>query len=331
MLHDGLTVGDRVGIWAPNCVEWALVQYATAKIGVILVNINPAYRTHEVEYVLHQSGCRWLVAAPSFKTSDYVAMIAEVRDNPSGLERVLFLDTDEWRDWVSSEASQRPKRCGRVPQCSPPPTRSTSSTRAVRPGARRARHSRTATSSTTRYSMAGILGYTDADRVCIPVPLYHCFGMGVGNLGCVTTGATMVYPAATFEPVATMQAVQDERCTSLYGVPTMWIAQLGASPIRRVRPHVVAHGIMGGSPCPIEVMKRAVSDMHTSEVCIVYGMTETAPISFITRRDDDLERAGVDASAGCTRTSRAKIVDPATGDVGATRRRQVRCAPGATR
>jgi fatty-acyl-CoA synthase len=319
LLALGIEKGDRVGIWAPNCVEWALFQFASARVGAILVNINPAYRANEFEFAMAHSAVRLLVMAASFKTSDYVAMLQSVRASLPDLERVVVLDgtTGATGDLVWSDlraaaagatADQLAAREALLDTDDPINIQYTSGTTGRPKGATLTHHNIV----NNAYAMASVLGYTDADRVCIPVPLYHCFGMGVGNLGCVTTGSTMVYPAATFEPIATMQAVQDERCTSLYGVPTMWIAQLEHPRFDEFDLTSLRTGLMGGSPCPVEVMKRAVSDMHAREVCIIYGMTETAPITFITRRDDDLDRR-VSTVGRVMPGVEAKVVDPATG------------------
>ncbi|HUP74601.1 MAG TPA: AMP-binding protein [Acidimicrobiales bacterium] len=318
LLALGIEKGDRVGIWATNCAEWTILQFATARVGAILVNINPAYRPAEFEFAMAHSGVRMLVTA-HYKTSDYLDMLASVRGALPALERVVTIDGDRasgtdlvWSDLVAASTAATPQQLAAREQeldaDDPINIQYTSGTTGRPKGATLTHHNIV----NNAYAMAGILGYTDADRVCIPLPLYHCFGMGVGNLGCVTTGATMVYPAATFDPVSTMQAVQDESCTSLYGVPTMWIAQLEHPRFAEFDLTSLRTGLMGGSPCPIEVMKRAVSDMHASEVCIVYGMTETAPISFITRRDDDLERR-VSTVGRVMPNVEAKIVDPATG------------------
>jgi fatty-acyl-CoA synthase len=319
LLALGIEKGDRVGIWAPNCVEWTILQFASARVGAILVNINPAYRPGEFEFAMSHSGVRMLVTAARFKTSDYLEMLASVRAALPALERVVTIDGDRasatdlvWSDLVAASTGAEPEQLAAREQeldaDDPINIQYTSGTTGRPKGATLTHHNIV----NNAYAMAEILGYTEADRVCIPVPLYHCFGMGVGNLGCVTVGATMVYPAATFDPVSTMQAVQDERCTSLYGVPTMWIAQLEHPRFAEFDLTSLRTGLMGGSPCPIEVMKRAVSDMHASEVCIVYGMTETAPISFITRRDDDLERR-VSTVGRVMPNVEAKIVDPITG------------------
>jgi fatty-acyl-CoA synthase len=296
LLAAGIEARDRVGIWAPNCAEWVLLQYATARIGAILVNINPAYRSHELSYVLRQARVRLLVSAESFRTSDYRAMIGEVRDGLDQLERVIYLGMPEWDALLSSgEAGTAADAAG--------------------PGALRRREAALAfddpiniqyTSGTTGFPKGATLShhnilnngffigemcrYTELDRVCIPVPFYHCFGMVLGNLACTTHGACIVIPAPGFESAATLRAAQDERCTSLYGVPTMFIAELALPDFADYDLTTLRTGIMAGSPCPVEVMKRVVSEMHMAEVTIAYGMTETSPVSTQTRPDDDTER-----------------------------------------
>ena len=319
LLALGIAKGDRVGIWAPNCAEWAILQFASARVGAILVNINPAYRPAEFEFAMAHSNVRLLVMAASFKASDYLEMLSSVRGSLPGLERVATIDGARasaadlvWPELGAAASGatvdQLVARERALDADDPINIQYTSGTTGRPKGATLTHHNIV----NNAYAMAGVLGYTDVDRVCIPVPLYHCFGMGVGNLGCVTTGSTMVYPAAAFEPIATMQAVQDERCTSLYGVPTMWIAQLEHPRFREFDLTSLRTGLMGGSPCPVEVMKRAVDDMHAREVCIVYGMTETAPISFITRRDDDLERR-VSTVGRVMPGVESKIIDPLSG------------------
>jgi len=286
----GLERGDRVGIWAPNCIEWTLVQYATAQLGVILVNINPAYRSHEVGFVLRQSGCRALVAATDFKESSYVDMIDEVRPTLPALEHVVYIGTTSWED-VRARAASVPADVVRARDeelsfDDPINIQYTSGTTGFPKGATLSHHN---ILNNGFFTAEGCL-YTDRDRVCIPVPLYHCFGMVMGNLGCTTHGATMVYPAAAFDPLATLRVVEAERCTSLYGVPTMFIAELGHPDFATFDLTSLRTGIMAGSPCPVEVMKQTISEMHMDEVTICYGMTETSPVSTQTGADDDIER-----------------------------------------
>jgi fatty-acyl-CoA synthase len=321
LLGLGVDRGDRVGIWAPNCVEWTLVQFATARVGAILVNVNPAYRPNELAYALRQSGVRMLITAEEFKTSRYLEMIASVRDELPALERVITIgsaradgaDDLVWSellaaaDSVTSDAVEA--RAATLSPDDPINIQYTSGTTGNPKGATLTHRN----ILNNGLGMAEALGYTSADRVCIPVPLYHCFGMGVGNLGCTTSGSTMVYPAPSFEPLATLEAVADEHCTSLYGVPTMWIALLEHPRFADFDLTSLRTGVMAGAPCPIEVMKRAVSEMHAREVCIAYGMTETSPVTFVTRRDDDLERR-VSTVGTVMPNCEAKVIDPLSGE-----------------
>jgi fatty-acyl-CoA synthase len=286
----GMAKGDRVGIWSPNNAEWVLVQYATAQIGVILVNINPAYRTNEVQYALDQSGCRMLIAATDFKTSDYHAMVDEVRGALPTLEQVVYLGTDDWQDLLASgevvSDDVMTERMDTLRATDAINIQYTSGTTGFPKGA---------TLSHRNILNNGFFtgegcGYTDADRVCIPVPFYHCFGMVLGNLACTTHGAAIVVPAPAFEPAATLTTVQDERCTSLYGVPTMFIAELALDDFASYDLSSLRTGIMAGSPCPVEVMKQCVDKMHMGEVTICYGMTETSPVSTQTGADDPLDK-----------------------------------------
>ncbi|MEV0028052.1 AMP-binding protein [Nocardia sp. NPDC050793] len=312
----GLGKGDRVGIWAPNCAEWFLVQYATAKLGAILVNINPAYRTSELGYVLRQAGVRVLIAAPEFKTSNYVAMIEEVRPECPGLEQVLILGDSMWV--AAADAPIDAERLAAIASTlsadDPINIQYTSGTTGFPKGATLSHHN----ILNNGYFVGELCGYTEQDRICVPVPFYHCFGMVMGNLAATSHGAAVVIPAPSFDPSATLTAVAQERCTSLYGVPTMFIAVLaelesvlektGATPdLSSLRT-----GIMAGSPCPVEVMKRVIDRLGMHEVCICYGMTETSPVSTQTRRDDDLDRRT--ATVGRVGPHlEVKIVDPATG------------------
>jgi len=308
----GVGKGDRVGIWAPNCAEWAFVQYGTAKLGTILVNINPAYRTHELAYVLKQAGISVLVAAPSFKTSDYRAMVAEVRGDCPELREVLFIGDPEWERLMETgragDRSLLERREAQLSADDPINIQYTSGTTGFPKGATLTHHNLL----NNGFFVGEGCGYTEADRVCIPVPYYHCFGMGMGNLGCTSHGSTMVIPAPGFDPALTLQAVQDERCTSLYGVPTMFIAELGLPNFADYDLSSLRTGIMAGSPCPVEVMKRVVDEMGMTEVTICYGMTETSPVSTQTGADDDLDRRT--STVGRVHPHlEVKIVDPETG------------------
>ncbi|MCW3012042.1 MAG: AMP-binding protein [Solirubrobacterales bacterium] len=310
LLDAGIEKGDRVGIWAPNCAEWVLVQYATAKIGAILVNVNPAYRTHELGYVLRQSGVKLLISALEFKTSDYRSMVGEVRRECPALERVVFLDTSEW-DLLAAgdpEPEALDRRAATLSCDDPINIQYTSGTTGFPKGATLSHHN----ILNNGFLVGELLGYTEEDRVCIPVPFYHCFGMVMGNLACTSHGACMVIPAPSFEPEATLKAVSAERCTSLYGVPTMFIAELEHPHFAEFDLSSLRTGIMAGSPCPIEVMTRVVSEMHMEEVSICYGMTETSPVSTQTRCDDPLERRVATVGRPGPHIE-IKVVDPVNG------------------
>jgi fatty-acyl-CoA synthase len=288
LLGLGLEKGDRLGLWSPNHAEWTLLQYATAEIGVILVNVNPAYRSHELAYVLDQSGCRVLVAAPTFKTSDYRAMVDEVRDERAALEEAVFLWSPEWDDLVTNAAGVTTdaldgRRATLAPD-DPINIQYTSGTTGFPKGATLTHRN----ILNNGYFVAELQRFTPDDRLCIPVPFYHCFGMVMGNLGCTTHGATMVIPAEAFEPGAVLRAVQDERCTALYGVPTMFLAELEHPDFDAFDLSSLRTGVMAGSPCPVETMKACIDSMHMHEVTICYGMTETSPVSTQTLPDDSL-------------------------------------------
>lgn len=314
LLSYGLERNDRVGIWSPNYAEWALVQFATAKLGVVLVNINPAYRTHELSYVLNQSGCRVLVAAPSFKTSDYVSMVASVRAKVAKLERTIFLFGPDWDELLergaSGSADDLRARSASLQFDDAINIQYTSGTTGFPKGATLSHHNLL----NNGFFVGAGCNYTEHDRVCVPVPLYHCFGMVMGNLGASTHGACVVYPEAAFDPAATLEAVQSERCTSLYGVPTMFIAELGLADFDRYDLSSLRTGIMAGSPCPVEVMKQCIDRMHMSEVTIAYGMTETSPVSTQTGADDSVERR-VGTVGRVHPHVEVKVVDPDTGNI----------------
>ena len=310
LLAAGITKGDRVGIWAPNCVEWTFTQYATARIGAILVNINPAYRTSELEFVLNQSGTKLLVAAQRLKTSDYAAMIADVRPRCAGLEQVVLLGTDEWAALLDSGRGAGRGALDAIELSTDDPIniQYTSGTTGFPKGATLSHHN----ILNNGYFVGELCNYTHEDKICIPVPFYHCFGMVMGNLAATSHGAAMVIPAPAFDPVATLEAVQAERCTSLYGVPTMFIAELAVPDFGRFDLSSLRTGIMAGSPCPVEVMKQVIDRMSMSEVSICYGMTETSPVSTQTRVDDSIERRV--ATVGRVGPHiEVKVVDPATG------------------
>ncbi|RMI31493.1 AMP-binding protein [Nocardia stercoris] len=312
LLSAGIGKGDRVGIWAPNCPQWTLTQYATAAIGAILVTINPAYRAHELRYVLQQAGIRLLVAASSFKTSDYAAMIEQVRPECPDLDQVLLLDTPQWDGLLDSGRGASPERlaqaAARLSPDDPINIQYTSGTTGFPKGATLSHRN----ILNNGYFVGELCGYTERDRICIPVPFYHCFGMVMGNLAATSHGAAMVIPGPAFEPRATLEAVAAEACTSLYGVPTMFIAELAVPEFATYDLSSLRTGIMAGSPCPVEVMKQVIERMGMREVSICYGMTETSPVSTQTRRDDTLvQRTATVGRAGPH--LEIKIVDPATG------------------
>ncbi|MFE0023044.1 AMP-binding protein [Amycolatopsis sp. NPDC059021] len=308
----GIGKGDRVGIWSPNRWEWTCVQYATAKIGAILVNINPAYRSHELEFVLNQAGVRLLVAAASFKTSDYAAMIAEVRPKCAALDHVVLLGGDEWTSLMDAGRRGDPARLAELQAGlsadDPINIQYTSGTTGFPKGATLSHHN----ILNNGFFVGELCGYTERDRVCIPVPFYHCFGMVMGNLACTSHGACMVIPAPAFEPKATLAAVSAEKCTSLYGVPTMFIAELADPDFESFDLSSLRTGIMAGSPCPVEVMKQVIERMGMAEVSICYGMTETSPVSTQTRADDSVERR-VSTVGRVGPHLEVKVVDPESG------------------
>ena len=308
LLALGLEPGDRVGIWSPNNAEWALTQFATAKAGLILVNINPAYRLAEVEYALNKVGCKALVTAARFRTSDYVGMLNELAPELAGsrpgslasrrlpdLRHVMVIGEEPAGTLAFDRLAGMADDAGaariadladRLQFDDPINIQFTSGTTGAPKGATLTHHG--ILNNGYFVGMAQRLG--EADRICIPVPLYHCFGMVMGNLASVTHGATMVYPGEGFEPGAVLAAVAAERCTALYGVPTMFIACLGHADFATTDLSSLRTGIMAGAPCPTEVMKRVVAEMHMTDVTIAYGMTETSPVSFQSSPDDSLER-----------------------------------------
>ncbi len=309
LLALGLAPSDRIGIWSPNNAEWAITQFATAKAGLILVNINPAYRLSELDHALNKAGCKALITAGSFKSSDYVGMLRELapeidRSPPGRLQAkrlpqlatLIRIGGGEQRGFLAFDdivgiGGERHRRelaelSATLQFDDPINIQFTSGTTGAPKGATLTHHN----ILNNGYFIGEAQRLTERDRVCIPVPLYHCFGMVLGNLACITHGAAMVYPSEGFDPLATLQAVEAERCTALYGVPTMFIAELGHPEFERFDLSSLRTGIMAGSPCPIEVMKRCVADMHMHEVTIAYGMTETSPVSTQTSHDDPLER-----------------------------------------
>ena len=330
----GVAKGDRVGIWSPNCAEWCITQFATAKIGAILVNINPSYRLHEVEYALKHSGTSTLILQGQFKTSDYVAMTCELvpalkselngelnSDRLPELKRVVCLDADHqapgmkhWDDLlqlaeITSDADYQARQQG-LQFDDPINIQYTSGTTGAPKGATLSHHN----ILNNGLFVARRMNFTEQDRLVIPVPLYHCFGMVMGNLGCITHGATMIYPSAGFEPEATLKAVEKEKATALYGVPTMFIAELEHPDFASFDLSTLRTGIMAGSNCPVEVMKQVIDKMHMTDVTICYGMTETSPVSLQTEPTAPLEKR-VTTVGTIHPHLEVKIVDPATGAI----------------
>jgi len=313
LLARGVQKGDRVGIWSPNRAEWVIIQYATARIGAILVNINPAYKTAELSYALQQSGASLVLLARSFRTSDYVGMLDEVRQRCPDLQQSIVLD-DEWdallaagervsvNDLAALEDSLQFDDAINIQY--------TSGTTGFPKGATLSHHN----ILNNGFFIGEALHLSERDRVCIPVPFYHCFGMVLGNLACTTHGSCMVVPGESFEPLAAMETVQAERCTALYGVPTMFIGELDHPSFSNFDFSSLRTGIMAGSPCPVEVMRKVQAQMHMPEVTICYGMTETAPVSTQSSIDDPLEKR-VSTVGRIHPHVEIKVVDAATGAI----------------
>lgn len=312
LLARGVLKGDRVGIWSVNRPEWMFVQYATARLGAIMVNVNPAYRAHELEYVLRQSGVSVLLASTGHRGSDYRVLVRQVREKCPELRETAFFGESSWTDLLAAGVPHLQDRlAARAAELScddPVNIQYTSGTTGFPKGATLSHHN----ILNNGYWVGRTVGYTEADRICLPVPFYHCFGMVLGNLAATTHGACVVIPAPSFDPVATLQAVEQERCTALYGVPTMFIAELNLPDFALYDLSSLRTGIMAGSTCPAEVMKRVVSEMNMAEVSICYGMTETSPVSAQTRRDDDLERRTATVGRVLPHTE-VKVVDPVDG------------------
>ncbi|MGR6654550.1 AMP-binding protein [Pseudomonas mosselii] len=327
----GLQAGDRLGIWAPNCAEWCITQFASAKIGAILVNINPAYRTSELEYALGQSACQWVICADAFKTSDYHAMLLDLAPELGacrpgelhsarlpelrGVISLAATPPNGFLAWSALQARAGEIAAGQlaVRQASlhrhePINIQYTSGTTGFPKGATLSHHN----ILNNGYMVGESLGLTEHDRLVVPVPLYHCFGMVMANLGCMTHGSTLIYPNDAFDPLLTLQAVAEERATALYGVPTMFIAELDHPRRHEFDLSSLRTGIMAGATCPIEVMRRVIDEMHMGEVQIAYGMTETSPVSLQTGATDDLERRVT--SVGRTQPwLESKVIDSAGG------------------
>ncbi|MBT5849886.1 MAG: AMP-binding protein [Acidimicrobiaceae bacterium] len=313
LMGRGVAKGDRVGMWSPNYAEWVYIQYATAKVGAIQVNINPAYRTTELEYALKQSGCRMLVTRSEYLMSAYREMVEEVREGLPALVDVVYFDTDDWAALIAAGNSvsdaDLAERAASLDTNDAINIQYTSGTTGFPKGA--------------TLSHRGILNdallvgrscaYTEEDRVCIPVPFYHCFGMVMGNLACSIYGAAMVIPCPTFDPAAVLDTVEAERCTSLYGVPTMFVAEIGHESLAAKDFSALRTGIMAGSPCPIEVMRKVIDQMNMSDVTIAYGMTETSPVSTQTSTTDSVEHRVTTVGRVLPHVE-SKLVDPHTGE-----------------
>jgi fatty-acyl-CoA synthase len=313
LIARGVRKGDRVGIWSPNRYEWVVLQFATAAMGAILVNINPAYRTSELEYALNQSGVSFMILAARFRQADYAAMLAEVKGRCPELREALVLE-DGWealkRDGARTTVAQLHEIEATLQFDDPINIQYTSGTTGFPKGATLTHHN----ILNNGFFIGETLKYGPEDRVCIPVPFYHCFGMVLGNLACTTHGATMVIPGEAYDPVAVMETVQRERCTSLYGVPTMFIGELEHPRFKEFEFSSLRTGIMAGSPCPVEVMKKVQTVMHIPEMTICYGMTETSPVSTQSDTDDPLEKR-VSTVGRVHPHVEIKIVDPANGEV----------------
>ncbi|MFW0786808.1 AMP-binding protein [Gordonia sp. CPCC 206044] len=317
LLRSGVTTGDRVGVWSPNRFEWVLVQYATAEIGAILVNLNPAYRQNEIEYALGHSGTTIVFTAERFKDSAYASMLEQARATCPDLREVVLFESPRWTELLTpptaDEAAQIDEIGAALSPDDPINIQYTSGTTGFPKGATLSHRN----IGNNGYLVGELLAYTDADRICLPVPFYHCFGMVMGNLAATSHGAAMVIPAPAFDPEATLAAVSEHRCTSLYGVPTMFIAELDLldhrGPEHGFDLSTLRTGVMAGSPCPEHVMRQVVDRMHMSEVSICYGMTETSPVSTQTRVDDPLElRVGTVGRVGPH--LEIKVVDPVSGE-----------------
>ncbi|OBK86606.1 AMP-binding protein [Mycolicibacter sinensis] len=310
LLRAGISAGDRVGIWSPNCAEWVLTQYATAEIGAVLVNLNPAYRSRELAYALKQSGTAMVISASRFKTSDYAALLQEAAPQCPDLREVVFIDSARWHELAGTpiDSAALVKAAAALHPDDPINIQYTSGTTGYPKGATLSHRN----ILNNGYLVGELLGYTEKDRICLPVPLYHCFGLVMGNLAATSHGAAIILPGPGFDPAATLRAVQNEACTSLYGVPTMFIAELGLPDFGEYDLTSLRTGIMAGSSCPVEVMRRVIDDMHMTGVAICYGMTETSPVSTQTRGEDSLTQR-VETVGRVGPHLEIKMIDPGTG------------------
>ena len=313
LLARGIEKGDRVGIWSPNRFEWVVIQYATARVGAILVNINPAYKAQELGHALAQSGLTLLLLARRFRQTDYVEILDRVRPECPALREAVVLD-GEWTTLLDESGSidddRLAAREASLTFDDPINIQYTSGTTGAPKGATLSHHN----ILNNGFFCGEVLRYTEVDRVCVPVPFYHCFGMVIGNLACTSHGACIVVPGEGFDPRGTLAAIEAERCTSLYGVPTMFIAQLDHPDFDRTDFSSLRTGVMAGSPCPVEVMKQVRERMHIPEITICYGMTETSPVSTQTRVDDPVEKR-VTTVGSVHPHVEVKIVDPESGRV----------------
>uniref|UniRef100_UPI00404B5C45 AMP-binding protein n=1 Tax=Flavobacterium sp. TaxID=239 RepID=UPI00404B5C45 len=312
LLADDVKFGDRVGIWSPNRYEWTLVQYATAEIGAILVNLNPAYRKHELKFAINQSEISYVISPVKYKSSEYKKMLEEITENCISLKKVIYLDTADWDNLLQkgNEISeiQFQEAIQKTDFDQPINIQYTSGTTGFPKGVTLSHHN----VLNNGYFIAKRLEYTDKDRVCIPVPFYHCFGMVIGNLACTSHGACMVIPNDGFDPALTLFAVEKEKCTSLYGVPTMFIAELALENFKDYNLSSLRTGVMAGSTCPKEIMKRVQSEMNMKDVTVCYGMTETSPVSLQTQIGAPFEKQV--ATVGTVMEHlEVKIIDPETG------------------
>ncbi|MGB3303877.1 MAG: AMP-binding protein, partial [Gordonia sp. (in: high G+C Gram-positive bacteria)] len=326
LVRHGVTTGDRVALWAPNRFEWVLTQFAAAEIGAILVVLNPAYRRSEVAYALKQSGATLVLTAEKFRDAEYAVMIDDVRDQVPDLREVVVFESDTFAEMLtepsSDEVTKVAELAAGLTDDDPINIQYTSGTTGAPKGVTLTHRN----IGNNGYMVGALLDYTEADRICLPVPFYHCFGMVMGNLAAIAFGATMVIPGPGFDPRDTLGAVEKYRCTSLYGVPTMFIAELAAldagAGSGASGPNVAGAefdlsslrtGIMAGSPCPEQVMRRVLDEMNMSQVSICYGMTETSPVSTQTRMDDDVDlRVATVGRVGPH--LEIKIIDPVTGE-----------------